>query len=34
MNAPNITIDLKINENGTLNVWVARESNEDILKGE
>lgn len=26
MNAPSITVDLEINKDGTLNVWVARES--------
>ncbi len=26
MNAPSITIDLEVNEDGTLNVWVARKS--------
>ena len=29
MNAPSITIDLEVNEDGTLNVWVARESSTD-----
>lgn len=26
MNTPSITVDLEVNEDGTLNVWVARES--------
>lgn len=26
MNAPNITLDLEINEDSTLNIWVTRES--------
>lgn len=29
MNAPSITVNLKVNEDGTLNVWVARESSTD-----
>lgn len=30
MNTPSITVDLEINKDGTLNVWVARESSTDL----